>query len=131
MVYFNFVTHPKKRRAHKSKAPALLNCPQKKAIVIKSFETTPRKPNSAKRRVAKVSFSNFKKVNVYLEGIGTNKLSPHSVVLVRGGRVPDLPGVHYHAVRGKIDFSSKETFDRRKRRSKFGIPLPKDKQKIS
>jgi small subunit ribosomal protein S12 len=124
MLTIGLVRKPKQRRIHKSKAPALRRCPQKKAIVIKSFETTPRKPNSAKRRVAKVRLSTRKKLNVYLEGIGTNKLSPHSVILVRGRGPRDLPGVRYHAIRGLLDFSA--LVARCKGRSKYGAKRRKN-----
>jgi len=90
----------------------------------------PKKPNSAIRKVAKVRFSNGYSRIVYIPGQGHN-LQEHSVVLVRGGRVPDLPGVHYHCMRGKFTFTAKENFDRRKRRSKFGHPFPKDVSPIS
>lgn len=99
---------------------ALLHCPQKKAVCLKVYTTKPKKPNSAIRKVAKVKLSTGKNIVVYLPGQGHN-LQQHSVVLIRGGRVPDLPGVLYHAVRGKYDFSSKETFDRKTNRSKYGI----------
>jgi small subunit ribosomal protein S12 len=125
MVVFNLVKFPKQRRAHKSKAPALSFCPQKRGVVIKSFETTPRKPNSAKRKVAKVVLSNKRKINVYLEGEGTNKLNPHSVVLVRGRGPRDLPGVRYHAIRGVKDFPA--LTNRTKGRSKYGIKSKKVK----
>lgn len=121
MVSFNFVKNPRQRRPHKSKAPALKRCPQRRAIIIKSFETTPRKPNSAKRRVAKVILSTRIRVNIYLEGIGSNKLPPHSVVLVRGRGPRDLPGVRYHAIRGVKDFSALTNIERKKGRSKYGV----------
>lgn len=120
MITFSLVKYPKKRASYKSKAPALQGCPQKRAVVIKSFETTPRKPNSAKRRVAKVVLSNQKRINVYLEGMGLNKLQPHSVVLVRGRGPRDLPGVRYHAIRGVKDFVAL-TASRTKGRSKYGV----------
>jgi small subunit ribosomal protein S12 len=118
MSTIGLIKNPKQRRAHKSKAPALKCCPQKRAIVIKSFETTPRKPNSAKRRVAKVRLSNRRTLNVYLEGMSFNKLQPHSVVLVRGRGPRDLPGVRYHAIRGVLDFPP--LMARCKGRSKYG-----------
>ena len=125
IVVFNQVKFPKQRSAHKSKAPALSLCPQKRGVVIKSFETTPRKPNSAKRKVAKVILSNKRKINVFLEGIGINKLNPHSVILVRGRGPRDLPGVRYHAIRGVKDFPA--LLDRTKGRSKYGIKSKKIK----
>lgn len=116
-------SNPRQRKPHKSKSPALRCCPQKRAIVIKSFETTPRKPNSAKRRVAKVRLSNRRRLNVYLEGMGFNKLQPHSVILVRGKGPRDLPGVRYHAIRGVQDFPA--LMGRCKGRSKYGTKRPK------
>lgn len=118
IALIKFVKHPRQREANKSKSPALRGCPQKRAIVIKSFDTTPRKPNSAKRRVAKVRLSNKLRLNVYLEGESINKLNPHSVILVRGRGPRDLPGVRYHAIRGVKDFIRLET--RRNGRSKYG-----------
>lgn len=115
-------SNPRQRRAHKSKAPALCGCPQKRAIVIRSFETTPRKPNSAKRRVAKVRLTSRFKLNIYFEGMGFNKLQPHSVVLVRGRGPRDLPGVRYHAIRGVRDFPALAA--RTKGRSKYGTKRP-------
>lgn len=128
MVYFLSVTislvhKPKQRKPNKSRAPALESCPQKRAIVIRSFETTPRKPNSARRKVAKVRLSNKRRLNVYLEGIGTNKLQPHSVILVRGKGPRDVPGVRYHAIRGVKDFP--RLYDRKTSRSLYGTPRPK------
>lgn len=117
------IRNPRKRCKNKSKSPALQGCPQKRAIVIKSFETTPRKPNSAKRRVAKVRLSNRYRLNVYLEGMGFNRLQPHSVILVRGRGPRDLPGVRYHAVRGVQDFPA--LIGRCKGRSKYGTKRSK------
>lgn len=109
----------RQRRPFKSKSPALKGCPQQRAIVKKSFITTPRKPNSAKRKVAKVVICRTRKlVDIYLEGIEFNRLNPHSVVLVRGRGPRDLPGVNYHAIRGKGDFPP--LLNRRKGRSKYG-----------
>lgn len=109
----------KQRRAKKSKAPALKFCPQHRGIVKKSFIVTPRKPNSAKRKVAKVLICRTRRVvDIYLEGILLNRLNPHSVVLVRGRGPRDLPGVNYHAIRGKGDFPP--LLNRRKGRSKYG-----------
>ena len=110
--------NPRHRRPFKSPAPALKGCPQHRAIVKKSFITTPRKPNSAKRRTAKVRIPRTKRtVDIYLEGMDFNKLNPHSVVLVRGRGPRDLPGVNYHAIRGKGDFPP--LLNRRKGRSKY------------
>jgi small subunit ribosomal protein S12 len=109
---------PRKRRAHKTRSPALQFCPQQRAIVKKCFITTPRKPNSAKRRVAKVVLCRTRRVvDIYLEGMDFNRLNPHSVVLVRGKGPRDLPGVNYHAIRGKGDFPP--LLNRRNGRSKY------------
>ena len=93
----------RKKKSFQCKTPALSNTPQKKGVCIKVFIRTPKKPNSALRKVAKVKLSNNKKVECYIGGEGHN-LQQYSVVLVRGGRVPDLPGVKYHLIRGKYDF---------------------------
>lgn len=115
----------KQRRAKKSKAPALKFCPQHRGIVKKSFIVTPRKPNSAKRKVAKVLICRTRRVvDIYLEGILLNRLNPHSVVLVRGRGPRDLPGVNYHAIRGKGDFPP--LLNRKKGRSKYGAKQIKD-----
>ncbi len=111
---------PKKR---KSKSPALDGCPQKRGTCIRVYTTTPKKPNSALRKVAKVRLSNGKEVIAYIPGIGHN-LQEHSVVLVRGGRVKDLPGVKYHIVRGVYDAAG--VANRRNSRSKYGAKRPKE-----
>lgn len=103
---------------------ALEHSPQKKAICVRVYTTKPKKPNSAIRKITKVLLSNRKHVTVYIPGQGHN-LQQHSVVLVRGGRVKDLPGVHYHLMRGKYDFVYKENFDRSNKRSKYNTPKPK------
>jgi small subunit ribosomal protein S12 len=100
-----------------SKTPALQGNPQLKGICLKVYTRTPKKPNSALRKVAKLKLSNKKQVESYIPGEGHN-LQQYSVVLIRGGRVPDLPGVKYHTVRGKFDF--KGVKDRKKSRSKYG-----------
>jgi small subunit ribosomal protein S12 len=124
MSTMGLIRKPRQRRAHKSHSPALQNCPQKGAIVKKSFTTTPRKPNSATRKVAKVVFRKTRRVvDIYLEGMDFNKLNAHSVVLVRGRGPRDLPGVRYHAIRGKGDFLPLN--NRRKGRSKYGAKQPK------
>ncbi len=110
---------PKKK---KSKSPALEGCPQKKGVCIRVYTTTPKKPNSALRKVAKVRLSNGREVIAYIPGEGHN-LQEHSVVLVRGGRVKDLPGVKYHIVRGVYDAAGVE--GRRSSRSKYGTKRPK------
>jgi small subunit ribosomal protein S12 len=101
----------------KSKSPALSNCPQKRGVCVRVYTTTPKKPNSALRKVARVRLSHGKEVNAYLPGEGHN-LQEHSIVLVRGGRVKDLPGVRYHIVRGALDTAGVK--DRKQARSKYG-----------
>jgi small subunit ribosomal protein S12 len=110
----------KKRR--KVTAPALEGCPQKRGVCVQVKTTTPKKPNSALRKVARVRLSNGYEVNTYIPGVGHN-LQEHSVVLVRGGRVKDLPGVRYHVVRGTLDSIGVQ--DRRRSRSKYGAKKPK------
>ncbi|KAI1321440.1 hypothetical protein EDD11_005131 [Mortierella claussenii] len=105
-----------------SKSPSLDACYQKKGVCVRVFTQKPRKPNSAVRKVARVKLSNDKFVNAYIPGEGHN-LQEHSVVLVRGGRVPDLPGVRYHLVRGAMDFQG--VASRRTSRSKYGTKKPK------
>ena len=100
----------------KSKSPALAACPQRRGVCTRVYTTTPKKPNSAMRKVARVRLTNGKEVNAYIPGEGHN-LQEHSIVLVRGGRVKDLPGVRYHLVRGALD--SAGVVGRRKRRSKY------------
>ena len=101
----------------KSKSAALENCPQKKGVCIKVFTRTPKKPNSALRKVAKLKLSNGRRVEAYIPGEGHN-LQEYSVVLMRGGRVPDLPGVKYHLIRGKYDFHGVK--NRKNARSRYG-----------
>ncbi len=115
----------RKGRKHvkaKSKAPALDACPQRRGVCTRVYTTTPKKPNSALRKVARVRLTNGKEVNVYIPGEGHN-LQEHSIVLVRGGRVKDLPGVRYHIVRGALDTAGVD--GRRQRRSKYGAKRPK------
>jgi small subunit ribosomal protein S12 len=104
-------------RKKKSKSPALRGCPQKRGVCLKVFTTTPKKPNSALRKVARVRLSNGVEVTAYIPGIGHN-LQEHSVVLVRGGRVKDLPGVRYHIVRGALDCQGVK--NRKQGRSLYG-----------
>jgi small subunit ribosomal protein S12 len=106
----------------KSKSPALTNCPQRRGVCTRVFTTTPKKPNSALRKVARVRLSNGFEVNSYIPGIGHN-LQEHSVVLVRGGRVKDLPGVRYHIIRGVLDTQGVQ--NRQRGRSKYGAKKPK------
>lgn len=107
----------------KSKSPALAGCPQKRGVCTRVYTTTPKKPNSALRKVAKVRLTNGFEVISYIGGEGHN-LQEHSVVMIRGGRVKDLPGVRYHTVRGTLDASGVEK--RRQSRSKYGAKRPKD-----
>jgi small subunit ribosomal protein S12 len=106
----------------KSKSPALKKCPQKRGVCTRVYTTTPKKPNSALRKVARVRLTNGLEVTSYIPGIGHN-LQEHSVVLIRGGRVKDLPGVRYHIVRGTLD--SVGVQNRRQSRSKYGAKRPK------
>ena len=106
----------------KSKSPALLSAPQKRGVCTRVFTTTPKKPNSALRKVARVKLSSGFEVNSYIPGVGHN-LQEHSVVLVRGGKVKDLPGVRYHIVRGTLD--TQGVADRKRGRSKYGSKRPK------
>jgi small subunit ribosomal protein S12 len=105
---------------NKNKSPALKKCPQKKAICTRVYTTTPKKPNSALRKVARVRLNNGTEVTAYIPGIGHN-LQEHSVVLIRGGRVKDLPGVRYHIIRGSLDSSGVK--NRKNSRSKYGAKL--------
>ena len=106
----------------KSKSPALNSCPQRRGVCVRVYTTTPKKPNSAMRKVARVRLTNQKEVNAYIPGEGHN-LQEHSIVLVRGGKVKDLPGVRYHIVRGTLDAAGVEK--RRVSRSKYGVKRPK------
>ena len=114
----------KRRRAvrKKSKRPDLEACPQKRGVCLQVMTRTPKKPNSALRKVARVRLSNGKEVTAYIPGEGHN-LQEHSIVLVRGGRVRDLPGVRYHIIRGTLDTMGVDA--RRKGRSKYGVKKPK------
>lgn len=115
---------PRKTKTEKSDVPALQGCPQKRGVCTRVYTTTPKKPNSAMRKVARVRLTNGFEVTTYIGGEGHN-LQEHSVVLLRGGRVKDLPGVRYHAVRGSLDLSGVN--DRRRGRSKYGAKKPKNK----
>ncbi len=112
----------RKKIKKKSSAPALQGCPQKRGVCTRVYTTTPKKPNSALRKVARVRLTNGIEVTAYIPGIGHN-LQEHSVVLVRGGRVKDLPGVRYHIIRGTLDAAGVE--GRRTSRSKYGTKKPK------
>ena len=107
---------------YKGKAPAMTRCPQKRGVCTRVYTTTPKKPNSALRKVAKVRLTNQREVISYIPGEGHN-LQEHSVVLIRGGRVRDLPGVRYHVLRGVLDTQGVK--DRRQSRSKYGAKRPK------
>ncbi|HRI07611.1 MAG TPA: 30S ribosomal protein S12 [Nannocystaceae bacterium] len=109
-------------QAKREKAPALQACPQKRGVCVRVYTTTPKKPNSALRKVARVRLSNGMEVTTYIPGEGHN-LQEHSMVLIRGGRVKDLPGVRYHVVRGTLDTTGVN--GRRQRRSKYGAKRPK------
>jgi len=106
----------------KSKTPAMESCPQKRGVCIRVYTTTPKKPNSALRKVARVRLTNGLEVTSYIPGVGHN-LQEHSVVLIRGGRVKDLPGVRYHIIRGTLDSIGVQ--ERRQSRSKYGAKKPK------
>ena len=112
----------RKAQTKKTSAPALQSCPQKRGVCTRVYTSTPKKPNSAIRKVARVRLVNGFEVTAYIPGEGHN-LQEHSIVLVRGGRVKDLPGVRYHIVRGTLDTSGVD--GRTKRRSKYGVKRPK------
>ena len=116
------VRNRRKKLTNRSNTPALQNCPQKRGVCVRVYTTTPKKPNSALRQVARVRLTTGIEVTSYIPGIGHN-LQEHSVVLIRGGRVKDLPGVRYHIVRGTLDTLGVN--DRRQGRSKYGAKRPK------
>ena len=118
------VRKPRELTREKSKSPALKNCPQKRGVCTKVYTTTPKKPNSALRKVARVRLVNGIEVTAYIPGEGHN-LQEHSIVLVRGGRVRDLPGVRYHVIRGAYDAAPVQ--NRMQARSKYGAKRPKAK----
>ena len=120
------VRKPRTREVEKSKSPALEGCPQKRGVCTRVYTTTPKKPNSALRKVAKVRLTNGMEVSSYIPGEGHN-LQEHSVILIRGGRVKDLPGVRYHTLRGVLD--TEGVSDRRRGRSKYGAKKPKGDKK--
>lgn len=116
---------PRQRPGRLSRSPLLNPAPQRRGVCLKVYTTSPKKPNSAVRKVAKVRLlGTSRSLLAAIPGFGHN-LSEHSVVLIRGGKVPDLPGVRYRLIRGKLDFSSKEAQPRSARRSKFSIAAPK------
>lgn len=116
------VRKPRAAKRVKSTVPALENCPQKRGVCTRVYTTTPKKPNSALRKVARVRLTNGFEVTSYIGGEGHN-LQEHSVVLIRGGRVKDLPGVRYHTIRGSLDTAGVK--DRKQARSKYGSKKPK------
>jgi len=117
------VRKPRKRKRTKTSVPALQGCPQKRGVCTRVYTTTPKKPNSALRKVCRVRLTNGYEVTSYIGGEGHN-MQEHSVILIRGGRVKDLPGVRYHTVRGTLDTMGVK--DRRQRRSKYGAKMPKN-----
>ena len=116
------IRKPRESKPKRNKVPAMTECPQKRGVCTRVYTTTPKKPNSALRKVAKVRLTNGHEVVSYIPGEGHN-LQEHSVVLIRGGRVKDLPGVRYHTVRGALDCAG--VGDRRQSRSKYGAKRPK------
>jgi small subunit ribosomal protein S12 len=116
------IRHPRRPVVARNKVPAMAECPQKRGVCTRVYTTTPKKPNSALRKVARVRLTNGFEVTSYIPGEGHN-LQEHSVVLIRGGRVKDLPGVRYHIIRGTLDTQGVK--DRRQRRSKYGAKRPK------
>ncbi len=116
------VKYRRKKVANRTLAPAISGSPQKRGVCTRVYTTTPKKPNSALRKVAKVRLTNSVEVIAYIPGEGHN-LQEHSIVLVRGGRVKDLPGVRYHIIRGALDTSGVN--DRKQGRSKYGVKMPK------
>lgn len=123
MPTFNQLVRKGRKRAQaKTKSPALQGCPQKRGVCVRVYTQTPKKPNSALRKVARVRLTNGVEVTTYIPGIGHN-LQEHSIVLIRGGRVKDLPGVRYHVIRGTLDTVGVDS--RKQRRSKYGTKRPK------
>jgi len=116
------IRHGRKRIIEKTNTPALKSCPQKRGVCTRVYTSTPKKPNSALRKVARVRLTNSIEVTAYIPGEGHN-LQEHSIVMIRGGRVKDLPGVRYHIIRGTMDTSGVE--DRTQSRSKYGTKKPK------
>ncbi len=116
------VNHPRRAQVARNKVPALERSPQKRGVCTRVYTTTPKKPNSALRKVARVRLTNGFEVTSYIPGEGHN-LQEHSVVMIRGGRVKDLPGVRYHIIRGTLDTQGVK--DRKQRRSKYGAKRPK------
>src|SRR5213596_3095727 len=117
------INKPRKPQVARNKVPAMEECPQKRGVCTRVYTTTPKKPNSALRKVARVRLTNGFEVTSYIPGEGHN-LQEHSVVLIRGGRVKDLPGVRYHIIRGSLDASGVN--ERKQSRSKYGAKRPKE-----
>jgi len=124
-TFNQLVRGTRKKIKEKSKSPVLLGCPQRRGVCTRVYTTTPKKPNSALRKVARVKLTSGYEITAYIPGIGHN-LQEHSIVLVRGGRVKDLPGVRYHIIRGVLDAAGVE--GRRQSRSKYGAKMPKTAQ---
>ncbi len=116
------VRQGRKTQVKKTKSPALMNCPQRRGVCLRVYTTTPKKPNSALRKVARLRLTNGIEATAYIPGVGHN-LQEHSIVLIRGGRVKDLPGVRYKIIRGTLDTAGVD--DRRRSRSKYGTKRPK------
>lgn len=119
------VKEGRKKILKKTKSPALTGCPQRRGVCVRVYTHTPKKPNSALRKVARVRLTNGHEVTTYIPGVGHN-LQEHAIVLLRGGRVKDLPGVRYHIVRGTLDTLGVEA--RKQSRSKYGAKRPKDQK---
>jgi small subunit ribosomal protein S12 len=116
------IEHGRRTLINKTKSPALKECPQRRGVCTRVYTTTPKKPNSALRKVARVKLTSGYEVTAYIPGIGHN-LQEHSIVMIRGGRIKDLPGVRYHIIRGTLDATGVDT--RRQGRSKYGMKRPK------
>ncbi len=116
------ISKGRQQASNRTKSPALMVCPQRRGVCTRVYTTTPKKPNSALRKVARVRLTNGMEVTSYIPGVGHN-LQEHSIVLIRGGRIKDLPGVRYHIVRGTLDTLG--VADRRRGRSKYGAKRPK------
>lgn len=116
------VRQGRKKVVRKTKCPALKSCPQKRGVCTRVYTTTPKKPNSALRKVARLRLTNGMEVTAYIPGVGHN-LQEHSVAMIRGGRVKDLPGVRYHIIRGTLDTAG--VADRKQGRSKYGTKKPR------
>ena len=116
-TYQQLIRKPRKAKNRSKRVPALQRCPQKKGVCIKIFLRTPKKPNSALRKLTRLRLTNNKKIMAYIPGEGHN-LQEYSTVLIRGGRVKDLPGIKYHLIRGKLDFNGLK--ERKTSRSKYG-----------